>query len=161
MVPGATHKVDSHNQLRLGAALARDLCHVVGSVVCGGRAMGRGRTWRRRTIAVAIGRAWRALGRISRRALLRRIGRLLGRVAGRACVDGRQRACWAAMLRRRGPEGAWGSVCVRGRAAQGVLGIHGERGAARVGDLGRERRRALLASGRRVALGRGGGGVIL
>lgn len=95
---------------------------------------------RRRTTPVAlllaILRAWRALRGITRRACVWRVAHgllLLLRIAWRARVDGWQRARRPSMLllllllmRRTQPARPWGSVCVRGRAAQGVLGVHGE-----------------------------------
>lgn len=126
---------------------------------------------RRRTTTVAprlaILGAWLALlGRIARRAPLRRVAHLLllllplRWVARRAGVDGRQRARGPTvlLLLLRGAQAARGRVRVRGRAAEGVLvlGVHGERGAA--GVLRRQRRRARrVVGGGRMGRGRGRG----
>jgi hypothetical protein len=97
----------------------------------------------------------RRISRRSRRPTLRRVAWvLLGRVSSR--VDGRQRRgrssggvllVWGAevaLLRKR----------IRGRTAQRVVGIHGERCAARVGSLRAEARGPLLARGGGVAVRR-------
>jgi len=101
----------------------------------------RGRRSRRRSaVALAVlSSSRRALGRIARRASLRRVahGGLLGRVARRARVDGRQRARGPAVLLLGRTEAAGRGIGIRGRAAQGVLLVHGERGAARIRSLGR------------------------
>jgi hypothetical protein len=97
LLPKATYKVNTNNELRLGAALSRYLCHGVGSVVHGGRTMGRWRTWRWCTVAVAIAGAWRALRRVSGGTSLGRVGRLLGRISRRGRVDGGKGTCWAAV----------------------------------------------------------------
>ena len=99
VVPKATYKINAHNQLSLGAALSCYLGHGVGSVVDGGRAVRRGRAWWGSTVAMAIGSAWRraSLRGVSWGPSLGRVGRLLGRVARRAGVDGGQRTGRAAV----------------------------------------------------------------
>lgn len=146
---GKTHKVDSDNQLRLGAAFARYFCCHAAGPVLRGRTHGGSLVWRRRTISLARILASWWLGRIARRTTLRWVAHgLLGRIASRrARVDGRQRARGAAMLLVGSPEAALGREGVRGRAAQVVLLVHGERGAARIRGLRRERGRSLLSGG--------------
>lgn len=86
---GWAYKVDAHDELGLGASLARGLCHARAAVCCR-RAMGS-RHWRRRTVApgTVLGRL--GLRRVARRTALGRIAYgLLGVcwVARRAGVDG-------------------------------------------------------------------------
>lgn len=123
-----THKINADDQLCLGAALARDFGHVR-AVVRGRSVRGCGRRRRRCTIAAAVAlRGLLLLRRIARRALLRRIAHLLllllRGIAGRTSVNRGQRAVGAAVLLAR-REAAGRSVCVRGRAAEGVLRVHG------------------------------------
>jgi hypothetical protein len=127
-----THKVDADNQLRLGATFARHLCHARRPVLLRRRA--HGRAWVRRWCTVASVSRWRLRG-VARRAALGRVAHgllLLGWIsAWRARVDGRQRARRTAMLGVvGGSEPARLRKRVRGRAAQRVLLIHRERGAA-------------------------------
>jgi len=156
-------KVDTDNELGLGATLALDLCEPARrAAVCGGRAV-RARRRRRGAVGrlLAVRSALQALGRISRRARVWRVahGLLLLGVARASGVDGRQRACRAAVVllwRRWGAQtglAAGGRIGVRRRAAEGVLGVHGERAAARV--LRRLRGRM---GGRAVAVGGGSAG---
>lgn len=75
--------------------------------------MGRRRAGRRWcTIAVAIARTRRPLGRVSRRARLGRVGRLLGRVSRRRRVDGRKGTRRTAVSRGGRTEAAWRSIRV-------------------------------------------------
>ena len=88
---GWAYKVDAHDELGLGASLARGLRHAR-AVVCCRRAMGS-RHWRRRTVAPGTVLARRGLRRVARRTALGRIAYgLLGVcwVARRAGVDGRE-----------------------------------------------------------------------
>ena len=112
----ATYKVDAHDELCLGAAIAWRLSHAASWPLVGLRATMAAR-WRGAAVSswLAVAAAWRALGRIARRAALGRVAHgllLLRRVAGGACVDGRQRAGGAAVLLLRGAEAARRSVCV-------------------------------------------------
>jgi hypothetical protein len=145
-----THKIDADNQLRLGAAFARDLCHARRSVLLRRRPHGSAWVRWRRTVASILAR--RRLRGIARRPALRRVAHgllLLRRVSSRRTrVDGRQRARGTAVLGVvGGSEAARLRERVRGRAAQRVLLVHGERRAARVRGLRRQRRRPLLACG--------------
>jgi hypothetical protein len=118
------------------------------------------RSRRRRTVTTAVARRWGRLRRVSRRAALRRIAHLLRLrwVAGRASVDGREGTVWTAgSVTRRKASGR--RICVRGRAPERILRVHGggQRRRAAVGGLRGEAVRALR--GRRGAL-RGGRWVV-
>jgi hypothetical protein len=129
-----TYKVDTDNQLGLGAALARNLCH--GAVVERRRSMRRLRRSRgRRSSVSSIAGCLRRVRRVSRRTALGRIAHLLllrGVAWSASRVYGRQWAVGAAlsMLARR--ESSRRRIRVRGRATEGILlGVHGgQRGGA-------------------------------
>jgi hypothetical protein len=128
------YEIDADNQLRLGAALARDLCHV-GAIERSRSMRGLGRSCWRRTAVSPIAWCLRLLlRRIARRARLGRIAHLLllllllrgiARSTGR--VDGREGTVGTALLMLARRELSTGRrIGIRRRAAEGVLlRVHG------------------------------------